>query len=91
MEPTRISDLACLLLPSLTRILQRLEEKKLIQRKPDKADRRRQIVKITPIGVQMIDANLEANLQALEGVRTRMGRDRYDLLLDLLNELDEQG
>ena len=41
MEPTKIAEEACLLLPSLTRILQKLEEKKLIHRKKDRADRRR--------------------------------------------------
>ena len=87
MEPTRISELACLLLPSLTRILQKLEEKKLIRRKPDKTDRRRQIVQITAKGAKLIEANLEKNLALLSDVRDRLGEEKYDALLDLLNEL----
>ena len=39
LEPTHIAEQACLLLPSLTRILQKLEEKHLILRKPDENDR----------------------------------------------------
>ncbi|MFC4667858.1 homoprotocatechuate degradation operon regulator HpaR [Seohaeicola nanhaiensis] len=91
MEPTRIAEQACLLLPSLTRMLQKLEEKKLIQRKPDKTDRRRQVVRITPRGSRLIDENLERNLELMEQVRQRMGVDRYDALLDLLNALDQLG
>lgn len=91
MEPTRIADQACLLLPSLTRMLQKLEEKKLIQRKPDKIDRRRQIVRITPRGSRLIDENLERNLALMEQVRQQMGIERYDALLDLLNALDQMG
>ena len=88
MEPTRIADQACLLLPSLTRMLQKLEEKKLIQRKPDKTDRRRQIVKITAKGARVIDDNLDRSLALLDQVRQKLGPERHDSLLDLLNALD---
>ena len=50
IDPTQIADKACLLLPSLTRILQKLEEKQLISRERDKEDRRRQVVRIAPAG-----------------------------------------
>ena len=89
MEPTRISEQACLLLPSLTRILQKLDEKALIRRQPDKIDRRRQIVQITARGARLIEENLAHNQAVLEDVRDQMGPERYDLLLDLLNELDK--
>ena len=58
MEPTRIAEEACLLLPSLTRILQKLEEKNMIQRDPDIKDRRKQIVRIMPAGERIIEENL---------------------------------
>lgn len=88
MEPTRIAEQACLLLPSLTRMLQKLEEKKLIQRKPDKIDRRRQIVRITARGSRVIEDNLDKSLALMDQVRQRLGPDRYESLLDLLNALD---
>ena len=88
LDPTRIAEQACLLLPSLTRILQKLEEKEYLERQTDKADRRRQIVRITPSGAALIEANIDASLALLEQVRSRMGADRYEALLDLLNELD---
>lgn len=88
MEPTRIAERACLLLPSLTRILQKLESKDLIRRKPDKDDRRRQIVRITPRGAKLIAGNLERSVELMTQIRDRMGAERYEALLDLLNEID---
>ena len=69
MEPTRISEQACLLLPSLTRILQKLEEKTLIRRQQDKSDRRRQIVQISPRGARLIADNMERNQAVLDAVK----------------------
>jgi homoprotocatechuate degradation regulator HpaR len=87
-DPTHIADQACLLLPSLTRILQKLDDKKLIRRQQDKSDRRKQIVQITPKGEALIKANLATSIALLEQIRDQMGPERYDALLDLLNELD---
>ena len=89
IDPTQIAELACLLLPSLTRILQKLEEKQLITRERDKEDRRRQVVQIAPEGEKVIAGNIEASLALMNRTRQKMGEDRYEALLDLLNELDE--
>jgi homoprotocatechuate degradation regulator HpaR len=87
-DPTQISEEACLLLPSLTRILQKLEEKELISRSRDSVDRRRQVVKITAAGEKIIDDNIEASMALVERTRQKMGEERYEALLDLLNDLD---
>ena len=89
MEPTRISELACLLLPSLTRILQKLETKGFIERDTDPVDRRRQIVKITADGAQLIADNRETSVALTRMVEDRLGCEKYELLLDLLNELSK--
>lgn len=88
MDPTRIAEQACLLLPSLTRILQKLDDKALIRRKPDKSDKRKQIVQISAGGAALIEANFDTSVALMEKVRDQMGPDRYEALLDLLNELD---
>ena len=88
-DPTTIADSACLLLPSLTRILQKLEEKNLITRTADKVDRRKQVVSIAPAGSALIAENLGRSIALLDGLRTRMGAEDYDRLLDLLNALNE--
>ncbi|OED46776.1 homoprotocatechuate degradation operon regulator HpaR [Leisingera sp. S232] len=89
IDPTQISEKACLLLPSLTRILQKLEEKQLISRERDAEDRRRQVVRIAPAGEKIIADNIEASLALLNRTRARMGEERYEALLDLLNELNQ--
>ncbi len=88
-EPTQIAERACLLLPSLTRILQKLEDKTLISRRPDPVDRRRQIVEITDSGAEIIHANMPTALQQAEHIRKMMGPERYEQLLDLLEDLHE--
>jgi homoprotocatechuate degradation regulator HpaR len=88
LDPTRIAYQACLLLPSLTRILQKLEDKGLLQRKPDKTDGRKQVVQITSEGETLIAANLDASIALMEQIRVQMGPDRYEALLELLNSLD---
>ncbi|NIZ60298.1 homoprotocatechuate degradation operon regulator HpaR [Sedimentitalea sp. CY04] len=88
IDPTQIAEQACLLLPSLTRILQKLEDKNMISRTQDERDRRKQVITITPAGEAIIANNLEASLALVAETRAKMGDDRYEALLDLLNELD---
>lgn len=87
-DPTSIAESACLLLPSLTRILQKLEEKDLIKRTPDKVDRRRQVISISAGGSALIAENLGHSIALLDGLRAQMGPEEYDRLLDLLNALN---
>ena len=89
IDPTQIAEQACLLLPSLTRILQKLEDKKMISRTRDKQDLRKQVITITSAGESIIANNLEASLVLVAKTRAKMGEDRYEALLDLLNELDQ--
>lgn len=88
MEPTRIAELACLLLPSLTRILQKLEEKDLITRRQDSDDKRKQVVQISKAGAALIAAQLPASLAVLELTKAQIGAERYEALLDLLNAVE---
>jgi len=88
IDPTQIAEQACLLLPSLTRILQKLEDKQMISRARDQVDRRKQVITITADGEAVILDNLEASLALVAETRTKMGEERYEALLDLLNELD---
>ena len=88
-EPTQIAERACLLLPSLTRILKKLEDKGLIARRPDLKDRRRQIIEISNGGRAIIRANLAAILEQAAHTRKLLGAKRHEMLLDLLAELHE--
>lgn len=87
MDPTSIAERAVLLLPSLTRILQKLEDKGFVTRVRDEADRRRQIISATEAGRNVIAANMDASRRILTDLRERLGEDRHEVLIDLLNEL----
>lgn len=89
LEPTKIANEACLLLPSLTRILQKLEEKSLIRRSQNPQDGRKQVVEITKSGTDLIENNRDSSVAIIETVRIRMGDQKYEALLDLLSELED--
>ena len=89
MEQTAIAQAACLQLPSLTRILRSMESDGLVDRKTDKADRRRTLVSVTPAGKSLIARHRERNAQIFSTVEREFGREKLDLLLDLLDELQQ--
>lgn len=89
MDPKEIAEAACLLNPSLTRIMQLLEKKGLISRKGHPEDRRRVQVSITEEGRKMLLAAQPESLRIAERLRERVGQDKLDALLDLLGELSE--
>lgn len=90
-EPTYIAERACLLLPSLTRILQKLEYKGLVSRRAHPQDRRRQIIQITASGTRIIHDNLAGIVAQADRVRAHLGEDKHQKLLDLLEELRDFG
>ena len=87
---TEISGKASLLMPSLSRIIRKLGEDELIIRGTDLEDRRRQTVVIAPAGQQIIDDNLVLAKKIAGDFQRRLGADRFELLLDLLAELEHK-
>jgi homoprotocatechuate degradation regulator HpaR len=88
LDPTERAERSCLLLPSLTRILQTLEGKGMVARAPHPTDRRKQQISITDTGRQLILDNMEESQRLNAWLRDEFGPDKLDALLDLLNELD---
>lgn len=89
MEQTAIAREACLLLPSLTRILQAMENDGLVTRREDDKDRRRSIVEITAAGRKLIDLHQPASIAVYDTLEQKFGRQKLDMLLDLLEEVQE--
>ena len=85
---TEIASKASLLMPSLSRIIRKLGERKFIIRAMDPDDRRRQTVVIGPAGQQIIDDNLPQAIKISTDFQRRLGTDRYEQLLDLLADLE---
>ena len=86
---TQIARQACLLMPSLSRIIRNLAQNGLVIRASDANDRRRQTVVISPAGQQLIDDNLLQATQIAANYQDQLGAERYELLLDLLTELEQ--
>ena len=61
---------------------------RMIRRRRDPGDRRKQIVDISDAGEAVIAANLENSIALMQKIRDQMGSDRFEALLDLLNELE---
>ncbi|MBU2943417.1 homoprotocatechuate degradation operon regulator HpaR [Shimia thalassica] len=89
LDPTTIADRAVLLLPSLTRILQKLEEKEFVTRRRDEEDRRRQVIEVTVSGSALIEANMETSRRILRELRERLGDEKHETLITLLSELND--
>ena len=89
LDPTEIADRSCLLLPSLTRILQTLESKGLVTREAHPTDRRRLVITITDGGRSLIQANLHESQRLNAWLKDTFGEEKLGHLLDLLNELDQ--
>lgn len=79
---------ASLLFPSLTRIAQTMHAKGLITLSRDEDDRRRQMIAITSDGQKIIDEKADRALEIVAEVKQRIGEDKYELLLDILAQLD---
>ena len=87
VEQSVISKEACLLLPSLSRILRTMEADGQITRRQDDADKRRTMVTVTAAGRKILEDNLETSLAIYANIEDQMGREKMDQLLDLLNDL----
>jgi homoprotocatechuate degradation regulator HpaR len=89
LDASEVAERACVLAPSLTRIIKALEERKLISRQRDTGDGRRICLAIAPAGMAMI-RDLTPDVQAVYAeLEASYGRDRIEHLLDILGELTE--
>ncbi|MCX7567259.1 homoprotocatechuate degradation operon regulator HpaR [Sulfitobacter sp. F26169L] len=86
-DQNSIAKRACLLLPSLTRILRVMEADGLISRLEDPADRRRSIVSIEPAGTAILEEHGKHAAALVADLREQFGDEKMEQLLDLLEEL----
>lgn len=90
MEQTALAQAACLLLPSLTRMLRAMEDEGLLTRAADTQDRRKSIVTITEAGRDLLRDHAEASSAIAARLEARFGAEKLEQLLDLLEELTGQ-
>lgn len=89
MEQTAIAQASCLLLPSLTRILQTMEADGLLTREPHGQDRRKTVVRISDKGRALIESYADQSRDILDRIESQLGRDKHETLLALLDELQQ--
>lgn len=87
IEPTVIASEACLHLPSLSRILKSMETDGLILRKEDLEDRRKTLVAISEPGRAILTRHADQSAAIFAALEQRMGKDKIEKVLDLLEEL----
>lgn len=88
-DPKDLAQEACLLNPSLTRIMQLLEKKGLIVRKGHPSDRRKVLLDVTDEGRALLKEFAPESQAIFARLEEQYGRERIDQLLDLLNALSE--
>ncbi|MEP3639349.1 MAG: homoprotocatechuate degradation operon regulator HpaR [Paracoccaceae bacterium] len=88
MDTKTLANRSSLLFPSLTRIAATMRDKGLITQTRDDADRRRQMLAITPAGQKLIDDHSAQSAQIVANFRETLSDESYETLLDLLALLD---
>lgn len=87
IEQTVIAERACLLLPSLTRIVRAMEADGLLVRAQDDRDRRKSMVSITDRGRRLIAEHAAESNEIFARLEEAFGSDDLTRLLDLLEKL----
>lgn len=79
-----------LLMPSLSRIISKLEERRLITRNLCSEDQRRSLIKLTAKGNKLVMVMLPESEERLEHISKVLGDEKLGHLYSLLNELVEK-
>lgn len=86
LDASEVAERAFILAPSLTRMIRSLEERRFISRHKDIGDGRRVLLTIAPAGEAAIRDILPDSHKIYQDLENRYGRERLDILLDLLDE-----
>jgi homoprotocatechuate degradation regulator HpaR len=87
LDATEVANRASILAPSLTRMIRSLETRKFITRRKDENDGRRVMLEITPMGLAFIENAIPESSAIYQTIETKFGRDKLNVLLDLLDEV----
>ena len=87
VEQKVIAERACLLLPSLTRMINAMETDDLVRRTPGDQDRRKSFVSITDKGQAIIQEHAAESNALFARLEQQFGKSDMNHLLDLLDKL----
>ena len=97
LDISEIAERCSLLMPSLSRILPNLQDRKIIKRRAATDDQRRSMVSLTDKGRELFVALSPINEARYRHITDRFGYGKLELLYELLDELvqdldeDKQG
>lgn len=88
VDATTLAARTYLHMPSLSRILQKLEKRKLVDHRQHEDDLRRSLISISPLGYELIMKEGPASERQYGVIRKHFGRDRLNALYELLHDLE---
>jgi homoprotocatechuate degradation regulator HpaR len=91
LDATELARRCVILMPSLTRIIRALAERKLVTRKPDATDGRRVVLDVTPEARTLIVSMLPEINSVYARLEREFGKQQLERTLDLLERLAESG
>ena len=89
MDAKELAKSACVLAPSLTRIIKHLEQQNMLTRCADGKDGRRVLLDILPSGAELIESVTPEVQVIYQGLSDKYGAQKMSDLLDLLHDVVE--
>ncbi len=90
LEISELSKHCYLLMPSLSRIIQNLEARHLVERCPVEADQRRSAIFLTDEGRKLFELVAPKSAERYDHITEKFGYGKLELLYELLDELVEK-
>ena len=90
LDISELSARCYLLMPSLSRIIQNLESRELVERRPVETDQRRSAIFLTDGGRKLFELVAPKSAERYEHITEKFGYGKLELLYELLDELVEK-
>ena len=85
-----LASVSFMLAPSLSRILQKLESRRLVKRRSDSADQRRALISLTKKGRRLFEDVRPHSRDSYADIAEALGADRLAELYEILGEVERQ-
>jgi len=90
LDITELAHRCFLLMPSLSRIIQNLEKRKLVSRNQSSSDNRKSVISITAPGKKLFQKIAPKSVERYDLITEKFGYGKLELLYELLDELIEK-
>ena len=90
LDITELANRCFLLMPSLSRIIQNLEKRELVNRNQSSLDNRKSVISITEPGKKLFKKIAPKSVEHYDLITEKFGYGKLELLYELLDELIEK-